>query len=223
MNCIDFRREALAQPLRLSAASHAHAEECLACGAFLERQRQLDVELHEALSIPVPDGLADRILVAHGIRRNRPLWPWAIAASFVLAAGITLAPPFFSGRSLAAEAIEHVAHEPQSFRVASRQEPRVLADGLSAQGLRAAAALGQVTYATYCPTPAGRALHLVVAGAAGPITVILYPSDNSRRRRALVESQGMTAIALPAGKGSIAIVANTREQALAFETALLRT
>jgi hypothetical protein len=221
MNCIDFRREALAQPLRLSAPSQEHAAGCAACRAFLERQRQLDVELLDAVRVPVPDNLADRILVAHGLRDRRRPWGWAIAATVLLAAGIAWVPPFFSGRSLASEAIAHVFHEPFALAAVDRHEPRVLDEGLASQGVRAAGALGQVTFATFCPSPAGRALHLVVTTPAGPVTLILYPSDGDRRRRALVESRGMTAILLPAARGSIAIVAPSRDQALAFESSLI--
>lgn len=41
MNCIDFRRDALAQPLRLGDEARTHAQGCAAFGEFLERQRQL--------------------------------------------------------------------------------------------------------------------------------------------------------------------------------------
>ena len=78
MNCIDLRRDALVQPLRLAPEAQAHVDACPACRAFLERQRELDAELYETLRVPVPDGLADRILVAHGIRRRRAPWIWAI-------------------------------------------------------------------------------------------------------------------------------------------------
>lgn len=222
MNCIDFRREALVQPLRLASNAQAHADACPACRGFLERQRELDAELYDALRVPVPDGLADRVLVAHGIRRRRAPWAWALAASIVVAAGIAvLAPPAFSGRALAGEAIAHVAEEPQSFRLVSAHSPDMLAKELASQGVQLARGLGQVTYAVLCPTSAGKARHLVVATAAGPVTLFLLPSDGTSRRRALVESEGMTAIALPAARGSIAIVASSREQALAVENALV--
>jgi hypothetical protein len=41
-----------------------------------------------------------------------------------------------------------------------------------------------------------------------------------QRRRTIVERGGMTAISLPASRGSIAIVAPTRERALALESSL---
>lgn len=222
MNCIDLRRDALVQPLRLAPEAQAHVDACPACRAFIERQRELDAELFETLRVPVPDGLADRILVAHGIRRRRAPIAWAIAATLMVAAGLAvLAPPTFSGRALAGEAIAHVNHEPQAFRIVHRHPAALLPSELATQGVHLARALGEVTYATLCPTSAGYAHHFVVATAAGPITLLLLPADATSRRRTLVESDGMAAIVLPAARGSVAIVAKSREQALAVENALI--
>ena len=41
--------------------------------------------------------------------------------------------------------------------------------------------------------------------------------------RILVEGHGMAAISFPAARGSVAIVAPTRAQALAFENTLVRS
>ncbi|MDQ3025774.1 MAG: DUF3379 domain-containing protein [Pseudomonadota bacterium] len=220
MNCLDFRREALAQPLRLADAAQQHADECPGCLAFLERQRSLDADLFDAMRVPAPDGLADRILVAQGIRRRGRPWGWALAATLVLAAGIAwLTQPTFSGRALAGEAIAHVIEEPQSF-TATRPVSDDLASDLAAQGIKVAKALGHVTYVQLCPMGEARARHFVVATEAGPVTLLLIPADTTRRARALMHANGLAAIALPAARGSIAIVAATPEQALTVERSL---
>jgi hypothetical protein len=222
MNCIDFRREALVQPLRLPAAAGEHAAGCETCGPYLARLREMDAELHQVMSVPAPDGLAERVLVAHGLRRRRAPWRWAVAASVLLAAVVAyVAPALIFGRTLAQEAIAHVLHEPQSFRLVGEHPPETLEQGLGAQGLRSVRALGRVTYASLCPTSAGKAHHLVVATEAGPVTLLLFPSDPTPRRRALVEADGYAAITLPAAHGSLAIVAATREQALTLERSLI--
>ena len=221
MNCIDFRREALAQPLRLAPAAGEHAAACDACGPFLERLRELDAELYQAMSIPVPDGLADRVLVSQGIRGRRRPWLWALAAGVLLAFLVALlARPLITGRELAGEALAHVAHEPQSFQLLSVHAPDLLPKELALQGVRLARTVGQVTYATLCPMSV-RARHLVVRTAEGPVTLLLLPDDPVRRGRTVVERDGMTAISLPAARGSIAIVAPTRAQALALENSLV--
>ena len=223
MNCIDFRREALAQPLRLAPDAGEHAAGCESCGPFLERLRELEAQLHDAMSGPVPDGLADRILVAQGLRGRRRTWLWSIAASAILALFVgLLARPLLQGRSLANEALAHVAHEPQSFRLVTAHPAELLPSELAAQGLRLAKAVGEVTYATICPMDPAKARHLVVATPEGPVTLLLLAGDPVKRGRSVVEGHGMTAISFPAARGSIAIVAPTRAQALAFESSLIR-
>lgn len=219
MNCIDFRREALAQPLRLAAAAGEHAAGCDSCGPFLERLREMDAELYHVMCVPVPDGLADRILVAQGLRGRKRSWLWALAATVVLAFLVAmLARPLLSGRELAGEALAHVAEEPQSLRLVTAHPADLLPKELAAQGLKLAKAVGEVTYATLCPMAPVKARHLVVATADGPVTLLLLADDPVRRGRSVVEGHGMTAISLPAARGSVAIVARTRAQALAFES-----
>jgi hypothetical protein len=222
MNCIDFRREALAQPLRLAPAAGEHAASCDSCGPFLDRLRELDADLYQAMCVPVPDGLADRVLVSQGLRARRRPWLWAIAATFVLAFFVALlARPLLTGRELAHEALAHVADEPQSFRLVSSHAPDLLPRELALQGARLARTVGEVTYSTLCPMAPVKARHLVVRTAEGPVTLLLLPDDPVRRGRSVVEQGGMTAISLPASRGSIAIVAPTRAQALAVESSLV--
>lgn len=224
MNCIDFRREALARPLRLAPDAGAHAAGCESCGPFLERLREQDAELYQLLCVPAPDGLADRILVAQGLRGRKRSWLWGLAATVVLAAFVaTLARPLLTGRDLAAEALAHVAHEPQAFRLASAHPHETLPRELALQGMKLARTVGVVTYSTLCPMDPVKARHLVIATADGPVTLLLLPEDPVRRGRSVVDGHGMTAITLPAARGSLAIVARTRAQALAFESSLVRS
>ena len=224
MNCIDFRRDALAQPLRLGDLALAHASTCATCAVFHERQVQFDAELFEAMSVPAPDGLAERIVLAQGIRRRKQPWLWGAAAGLVLAAGLaTLLPGYLSGNALAAEAIEHVAEEPQSFRLVTRHAAEFLPTELGRQGFRLGAALGEVTYTQLCPMHSGNARHMVVATAQGPVTLLLMPEDARASRRTVRESGGMAAITLPAARGSIAIVASNLQHALADASGAWRT
>jgi hypothetical protein len=222
MNCIDFRRHAVVQPLRLGDEALAHAAGCTGCEAFIERQRQLDADLLAALQVPAPDGLAERIVLAQGIRRRHRPWAWAAAASVLVASALAIvAPPYFAGNALAGEAIAHVKEEPQSFRLVSRHAPEFLPGELAAQGIRLAAALGEVTYTQICPMREGKARHIVVATARGPVTLLLMPGDSTARRRASSDAEGLSAITLPAARGSIAIVASNRQHALEVERLLV--
>jgi len=223
VNCLDFRRAILINPRHLDAEARAHAAECAACRETLERQVEADDKLFDALQVPVPDGLADRILVARGRRPAPKRWAWAIAATLVLAAGITLLGRQYLARdALGREAIAHVAHEQESFTTFHTVGGDFLPAVLAEQGLRTAIQIGQVTYARVCPMDGRTARHVVVRTAEGPVTLFLMPDDPNARRRAVTESGGMAAVTVPAAKGTVAIVAPSLAQAAAIERMLRR-
>ena len=221
MNCLDFRRLVLVDPRQVGEEAKAHAAECVACREVLERQRESDDRLFAALQVPAPDGLADRILVARGLQPDRRRWVWAMAATLVLALGLGITGRlYFQKDPLGAEAIEHVAHEPQSFTTVDAVDNAYLPTVLAEQGLKAVVALGQVTYTRLCPMDGRTARHVVIRTAEGPITLFFMPDDPKRRRRQLEEAGGMTAVVMPAARGSLTIVAANPAQVLAVEKAL---
>ena len=221
MNCLDFRRHIYANPRMADDACQAHAAECAACRDFLEKQREQDAELFAALQVPPPDGLADRILVARGLRPARRRWLLAAAASVVAGVGsVALFRSWIARDPLGEEAIEHVAHEPQAFTTIHTVGNDFLPALLARQGLRTAAALGQVSYTRVCPMAGRTAQHLVLRTAQGPVTMFLLPEVAGSRRRSLTEKDGMAAVVIPATPGSVAVVAASATQARAFEKAL---
>lgn len=221
MNCLEFRRHILADPRQPGAEERAHAAECAACTDYLEKQRDFDARLFEAMQVTPPDGLADRILVARGLRNRR--WIWPVAASLLLTGALVALWPRLGADELGREAIAHVAHEPQAFTASYAIPDDALATMLSAQGMNLARAVGRVTYSTLCPVGSRVARHLVVRTAEGPVTLLLMPDDRKARQRAVTQADGMAALTIPAARGSIAIVASSLEQALAMEKSLRPT
>ena len=125
MNCLEFRREKLADPRRLSPEAQTHPTGCPACAAFAREADETERELDRALLTPVPEGLADRIIFQS--ENPRPAWrAWALAASVVLAVALG-----FSGWNsknasdqYARLAIEHVVMEPESLPRCAMPIPR---------------------------------------------------------------------------------------------------
>ena len=60
-NCLEFRREKLADPRHLSPDALAHLNECAACRGFAAEINENEARLAAALAVPVPEGLAERI------------------------------------------------------------------------------------------------------------------------------------------------------------------
>jgi hypothetical protein len=218
MNCLEFRRLALVDPRRTSEEARSHALECAACREVLEKQREADDQLFSALQVPVPDGLADRILVSRDHRPARRRFAWAMAATVLLTAGLgLLARRYFAADPLGMEAIQHVAGEPQSFTDIQAVGADFLPAVLAEQGIRTIAAIGPVSYQRLCPMDGRTARHVVVRTPAGPVTLFFMADDPTWRRRYVTRADGMAAVTRPASKGSLAIVASSLAQAESVE------
>ena len=63
MNCFESRNQKLIAPCSLSEEAEMHIRECSGCADFAARIDALEEDLHRELTVPIPDGLADRILL----------------------------------------------------------------------------------------------------------------------------------------------------------------
>lgn len=197
LNCQEVRLAIGAEPQSLSGDVTAHLETCEACHRFRDETLMLDRNLRAALELPLP---AFRQPAARPVRR------YALAASLMfglLIAGtmwVVLPQP-----ALAGDVIEHALHEPGSWDGGEVLPPETVAAVLKAAGVEFDSSL-PITYAAPCPFHGRRMAHLVVQTANGPLTVMLLPRETVSRRREFVED-GMRGVLLPAGAGTVAVLA----------------
>jgi hypothetical protein len=222
MNCMEFRRAALANPLHPGHEALKHEADCPDCTHFYQALRAQEEVLYEAMNVPVPDGLADRILLrqSRGWRERflpRFVIP-ALAASIALAIGLG----FGLGRdrlqhdlaaeSLAAGIAAHVLKEPQALASEQNLPVPMLAKAVSRSGGELLSAFGQVSYVQRCPLPGGgTGEHLVFNMPQGKVTLILMPTKTVASAIRLFKD-GLNVSVLPAGDGSLALIAETDEQ-----------
>ena len=130
---------------------------------------------------------------------------FALAASVMLAllvgAGAWL---FRPQTALADEVIEHVRHEPESWRRLNPLPPAEIAAVLARAGVSYDPRL-PVVYASPCPFRGRIVPHLVVQTGSGPLTLMVLEHEKAARRSSFSED-GYHGILLPAGAGSIAVV-----------------
>ncbi len=215
MNCLAFRRAKLADPNRLSAAARAHEQGCPGCLAFARRIDANEKRIVRALTVPVPEGLADRVILgATGRRPSSPYRLWALAATVVLSTGIGLAwfarAPVEPQYNFAASAIEHVKHEPESFTTVKDADPARFATILTDFGADLRAPIGTVRYIKLCPVPEGTGWHIVFETEEGLVTLMLIPGHQPNGRNLFEERDGMSALVRAAGLGYYVIVAESR-------------
>ncbi len=214
LTCIEYRNLIGGDPARRDAAVAAHRLACRGCAEFSRDVESLDRRLAAALAVPLPEGLAHRVVLRATAEQAPSTTRWALAAAaafaFVVAGAVWFAPwRAQDPAALAHEVIAHARHEPQSWApelqpVSSTRVRNVLARGEVA--LLDEARLGVVTFATVCPLRGREVPHLMVQSVAGPAMVLLLPDEPLARTETLDED-GLRGVLVPVGTGSIAIVA----------------
>lgn len=212
MNCLEFRREKLADPRRLGADALAHLKQCAPCRAFAHSVDESEARLAEMLRVPVPDGLAERVILR---RRNGYSFAprrRALVATVLLALGSgviywkTVPAPDY-----ARLAIEHVIDEPESFTTTRNADPALLRKVLHDFGGELSAPLGRLRYLRLCMVPDGMAWHIVFETEHGLATLLLILEPGMKAGNGAADSRGWHAIARPGGKGCYAIVTQSPE------------
>src|SRR3970040_2400042 len=91
MTCFEFRRTTLANPRERTRTQEQYMARCAKCAALAREVEDFDARIHDAAMVPVPEALADRILLRHKLVREPARFGgfgfgvWALAASLVIA------------------------------------------------------------------------------------------------------------------------------------------
>lgn len=210
MNCLEFRREKLAEPRRSSDAARSHAQECANCAAFSRSVDESDAELLRAMAVSVPEGLADRVLLRSGRAKFQAWRGWALAASIVV--GIGSAAIFFAAPPSDAHArlaITHVIDEPESFTTEYHGDAQAFAVALRSVGASVRAPLGKLRYVKLCPWENGTsAWHVVFETPQGLATLIVV-ADERVRSKSDARVNGWSARIQPVRRGFYAVVTSS--------------
>ena len=215
MNCLEFRRLKLAEPRGLPHDALAHMSECATCRNFAAEINDNEERLAAALDVPVPEGLAERIILRRktGTRVFAKGSPrlWAMAATVVL----TFAFGFQQWRDAGSQeyarlAIQHVMHEPESFTTARLADPQLFHTVMQNFGGEMQASLGKVRYMKLCPVPEGTGWHIVFETEQGELaTLILIPAKRMTSQSEQATVGGWTALARPGGQGYYAVITSS--------------
>lgn len=184
MDDLTFRRQRYAQPHSQDPKLTEAEKQDPAKQAFSQEVQQLDKQIQQAVKVPLPDGLAERLLlqqsfVQHQQKRHKQRW-LAIAASVTLlfSAGVWQGwLPATNGQlDLGEYALAHWHHEAS---VAWQQKPQVsLAQvnaKLASMNSKLTQALDKVYYADFCHFANKRGLHLVMQHQLGQVTLFILP------------------------------------------------
>ncbi|MGE0559394.1 MAG: DUF3379 family protein [Burkholderiales bacterium] len=239
MNCLEFRRLILADPRRLDDDQKAHLVACPACSALTAELAEFDNMVAQTSAVPVPDGLADRVLLRHNLRSHTKRWTWALAASLLIglslgwelrktanvgmdprqAAVVTPASALGNNHPAVAAISYVIDHEPRLLLENRTGDPVVLKDALSRLGIKLPPE-AVVTHLGKCPVPGGTGEHVVLETREGKATLILVPGQ-SFGPRVVVADRDKAAVVHSSGSGGYILITDSPKKTQAVERLLM--
>lgn len=211
---------------------------CAKCAALARKVENFDTRIHEAILVPVPEALADKVLLRHKVRepaRFGAFGAWALAASLIIALvaviqlhradtgdqeRIATAAAVGEGHAAVAAISYVLDHEPQLLKDNVSGDPAVMKSALMRLGLNLPAKGTTVRYLGKCPVPSGEGEHLVLQTPFGQVTLILVP-EQSLGPRVVVAYRDRTAAVSPLRSGSYIVVADSLQAVKQLERLLM--
>lgn len=210
MECLEFRRVKLSWPRKQSPELELHAAECAACAEFAKEADAFEEHLAQAVSVPVPEGLADRVLLNYKLQRGRRYGRYAIAAAMFLGLGLLMTYSQITRRDeLTNAVIAHVLAEPEALQKVQNVPEDKLAQALAVNGGRLRGPIGEVRYLDHCRILGAKGEHIVFTTPYGVATLILLPLGKQVSEPQTLTRDGFSAAVLPAGRGNIGIVTDS--------------
>ncbi len=221
MNCLDFRRRLLVDPLSGESELLEHASSCGECAREAERMTRFEEALRRAVNVRPPEGLEARILLAQSFDdRRRPLGVrsrWlTMAAALLMAVGVAgwlgyrwdvyFGEPPGLGRVV----LNHVNDELHYLHADQDVQRARLGQLFAHFGARLRGDIGYVSYATRCHIRRHAGVHLVLPGQEGPVTVLFMP-DEHRSGPEHIRSERFTGMIVPTDYGSMAVLGEKGE------------
>ena len=226
MDCLEFRRLLGIDPRVGDRAAREHLETCPFCADAYARAQGFEARLASAMSMPVPDGLADRILLAQltGERqRQRTSWRrrgWialAVAASLVVAIGLVRQQQP-AAATLSDLVTAHVTG-PDERDALHRQAP--LPDSMvrlafADRGVELASVPAGVSYVSECPVGPYRTVHMVMPREGEPVSVV-YVTRHRVAGSEDFEREGLKGREVPIADGTLVMLAQNSDSFGALE------
>lgn len=186
MDDLQFRRSILANPKYRDDAINDAINEDPAKQKFANDIDMLDDKLAQAMNIPVPDDLCNKLilrqtLASHQQQKSKTRVRLALAASVAFVMGLTVNFMMFSNtyKNLGDYAIAHVAHEAADFSNSDIANVSLasLNDKMASFNGSFDSTFGTLIFADYCRFDATKSLHLVFQGKNSPVNVFIVPDN----------------------------------------------
>ena len=224
MDCLEFRRRLGSEPRLRDVAALEHQRGCVACADAAARAQAFDADLARAMAVPVPDGLAERVLLAQltgvrrdGRRRRRAGWlALAAAASLALALGIARKPEV-EAASLQELVVAHVNGPERAVMRQTTPVPAAAVERAFAnRGVALQSVPDGVTYVHECPVGDYRSVHMVMPEHGAPVSV-LYIVDHRTTVSGDFRRAALRGREVPVADGTLVLLAQADDRFDAIE------
>jgi len=227
MDDILFRHTAIATPNNKSEDFLKRVADSESDKNLVDESKSFDKLLKDSLKVEVPSDLADKIMFeqSFALERDKNIsarWHIAIAASIAFIIGISL--PMMSSLlysplnneqtqyDIGTIALQHVQNE--YFLTAKANENASLQTvnaKLAVYGAEAQKDLGEVLFVNYCSFEGTSALHMILNGEKGRVTVFVVPEKGNFIPADSFSGDHLKGISEKIGKASVVIVGEMDE------------
>jgi len=220
MDDILFRHTAIATPHDKSDEFLARLDDSECAQKLVQESKEFDQLLKDSLKVDVPEDLADKILLeqSFAIEHDKTIsnrWHIAIAASIAFVIGLSV--PMLNNFNHQAPSLGDVAlhHVQQEYYMTAKVNEQASLQNVNVKLARYGGTvdkdLGNVFFVNYCSFEGTSALHMVLQGEKGRVTVFIVPDDADLKSVSEFSNQHFNGIAEDVGKAKVVIVGERGE------------
>jgi len=186
MDDLQFRRSIYADPHSKDEKLEQAKAEDPKKKKFAQDIEQLDLKILEALKVPVPEDLSNKLILrqtlnSHQQQTKKKRVHLALAASVAFAFGLTINMMNFSSayNNIGDYAFAHVAHEADHFSNTGEANVTLASLNKKMASFNGSfdTTMGELMFADYCRFDGMKSLHLVFKGTNNPVNVFVIPQS----------------------------------------------
>ncbi|MDO6524666.1 DUF3379 domain-containing protein [Motilimonas sp. 1_MG-2023] len=219
MDDLEFRRRAYSNPNDQDEAFLSAAFEDEQNKKFLDEIKHFDEQIEASLKdIPVPEGLADRILLNQSFeqfqeKQRTSRWHLALAASIAFLIGMSVnLVQFPTSPNMGEIAIKHVQDEwIFTEQINENADLNAVNAKLIKYGGTVKEDIGHIYYVNHCSFNGAPAFHMIMAGEKGKVTLFVVPKSKSLTIDPMYSKGDMRALVMPVQNANLIIVADKNE------------
>lgn len=220
MDDLQFRRNLYADPKTTDPEMLSAKNADPAKQKFSQELDALDQKIFKAMSIDVPEGLSDKLILkqtmaSHQKQKKTSRIKLALAASVTFAIGLTFNQLQYSHAygSVGDYAIAHTKHEAENFNNDTEANISLTSLNQKMASFNGSFAdeLGELMMADYCRFDGMKSLHLVFKGESSPVNVFIVPANEHLAFNNKFSAENLNGVASNFNENHIIVVGDNNE------------